>query len=187
MHPRALRSAVVASVGAVVIGVLGLVGPAGAVPVASQVIPAKGVNPCKVLDSDVIAETLGGDASRPTRAGRHICRWFVDGAVTPDPDDDRDDDRDDDEEERTVVLVSVERYRGRAQRDIAQNMREPSAVEVTGLSGADIAYYDLEVVPPTITVVQGSRLFVVQMNDLDTDDETIDALSALAASVLENL
>ena len=92
-----------------------------------------------------------------------------------------------DEDERTVVLVSVERYRGRAKQDIAENSAEPSAVEVAGLTGADIAFYDLRVVPPTITVVQGGRLFVVQMNALDTKRATVDALEALAAEVLDNL
>lgn len=175
MQSRPFRAGVVAA--AIAVGLLvpgGRVGASvpGAVP--AQTTPAKGVNPCAVLDSDVIGEIVGGDASSSTRAGRHICRWFVDGAVA-------------DEDERTVVLVSVERYFGRAKDDIADNSREPSAVVVDDLPGATIAFYDLEVVPPTITVVTGKRLFVVQMNALDSNRQTVDALTALAASVLDNL
>ncbi|HEU5301667.1 MAG TPA: hypothetical protein VFW06_05435 [Acidimicrobiia bacterium] len=175
MQSSALRSAAVAA--AIAVGLLvptGRVGASAPTATRTQTTPAKGVNPCAVLDSDVIGDTVGGDASPSTRAGRHICRWFVDGAVA-------------DEDERTVVLVSVERYRGRAKQDIAENSAEPSAVEVAGLTGADIAFYDLRVVPPTITVVQGGRLFVVQMNALDTKRATVDALEALAAEVLDNL
>lgn len=180
MHLRAFQAAVVAA--AIAGGSAALPGAARAsilTSARSQVIPATGVNPCSLLDSDAIGDIVGGDASSSTRAGRHICRWFVTGAVVAADDDDDD--------ERTVVLLSVERYRGRAKQDIAENSREPSAVEVTGLTGADIAYYDLRVVPPTITVVIGKRLFVVQMNALDTKRETIDALEALAAEVLDNL
>ena len=141
---------------------------------SSSTVMGKRVNPCSVLDSVVIGETLGGDASSATRAGRELCRWFVTGAVA-------------DKTERTVVLVSVERYRGRAKRDIGENVDEPSAVSVAGLSGAKIAYYDLEVVPPTFTAVKGKRLFVVQMNALDDEDATVDALTTLAEAVLANL
>jgi len=185
MHPRALRSAAVAA--AIALAVAAGACPARAAAPASaraQVIPAKGVNPCSVLDSDRIGDIVGGDASSSTRAGRHICRWFVRGAVAPAPD--ADDDADDDDE-RTVVLVSVERYVGRAKRDIAQNVAEPGAVEVPDLPRAKIAFYDLDVVPPTITVVIGKRLFVVQMNALDDDDATAEALVALAEAVLDEL
>ena len=175
MHPRALQPAVVAA--SIAIGLSAMAGPAVAsVPASTRVqtIPAKGVNPCSVLDSAEIGDIVGGDASRSTRAGQSVCRWFVKGAVA-------------DEGERTVVLVSVERYVGRAKRDIAQNAKEPSAIRVRGMTGADIAFYDLRVVPPTITVVIGKRLFVVQLNALDTKDETVDALTALAEGVLEHL
>lgn len=178
MHPRAFQAVVV--VAAIALGSAALPGAAHAsIPpsAGSQVIPAKGVNPCSLLESDVIGDIVGGDASSSTRAGRHICRWFVTGAVAAA----------DDDEQRTVVLLSVERYVGRATRDIAQNAAEPSAVEVTGLARAKLAFYDLDVVPPTITVVIGRRLFVVQMNVLDTKRETVDALEALAAEVLDNL
>ncbi|HUV11147.1 MAG TPA: hypothetical protein VMX12_09220 [Acidimicrobiia bacterium] len=169
MRLRAIAAALVA--GTIVVTTFVASGSAHG---SSSAVMGKRVNPCSVLDSAVIGETLGGDASSATRAGRELCRWFVTGAVA-------------DKTERTVVLVSVERYRGRAKRDIGENVDEPSAVSVAGLSGAKIAYYDLEVVPPTFTAVTGKRLFVVQMNALDDEDATVDALTTLAEAVLANL
>ena len=159
-------------VGTVIAGMIVGSGLAHAAP--SSAAATRRISPCSVLDSGVIGETLGGDATSPTRAGENLCRWFVTGAVA-------------DTAERTVVLVSIERYRGLAKRDIAQNSEEPTAVEVSGLPGAKFAFYDLTVVPPTITVVAGSRLFVVQMNALDTRRATVDALTTLAEQVLERL
>ena len=141
---------------------------------ASAARPMQQRNPCSVLSTTEIEDAVGGGTGAPVRAGERLCRWFVRGAVA-------------DRSERTVVLLSVERYRGRAKRDIAENVREPSAVKLRGLSGAEISFYDLEVVPPTVTVVTGKTRFVVQMNDLDTRADTVAALEALAESALADL
>jgi hypothetical protein len=153
------------------LAVVGLITGAGAAHAATPSrTPVKPTKPCSVLDS----ATIGEIATQPVRAGRDLCRWFVTGAVS-------------DMHERTVVLVSLERYEGRARSDIAENSKKPSAVRVTGLAGAKISFYDLKVVPPTITVVTGKVLFVVQMHALDGRRATVKALEGLAGAVLANL
>lgn len=156
----------------VVVGATAPVGVAQAAPPPTTA--GASIDACALLDRATIGDALGGDAGRAEHPGGDTCRWFVEGAVP-------------DQSERTVVFLTVDRYRGIAKRSLLENADESSAVALDDLTEANIAFYDLEVQPPAVTVVKGRRIIIVQVGHLANDRLTVDALTALAETAFERL